>query len=238
VRFVAKLSYLPAVPELSKSTLSCAGFDGRVLLCNDHIAGAAGIEELDDSLAEEPRVAANADTRTTDLFWNLSQAEFQERDNSSAGASVSRSQRPMPELLQMSLEAEERMIGASSPFLGIVPNAGKLELAVNGENYRIEIERQSSSGFGQRKQLGTKLIVQCDQLANGLRRKSPEKTTQRRLVWKAREPQQGEEGAVVLQNLCLVDASQACHDGIQKDENHVAGKVVEIALRHFDVVLK
>jgi hypothetical protein len=110
VRFVPKLPNLPPVPELLEPTFAFAVFDGRVLSCNDGIAAAAVIEKLDDSLSEEAGVATNADTRSGDLLWKLFEAHSQERDRSSAGASISRSQRSMPELLQMSLEAEKRMI--------------------------------------------------------------------------------------------------------------------------------
>lgn len=141
VWFVPKLPNLPPVPELLEPTFACPVFDGRVLSCNDGIAAAAVIEKLDDSLSEEAGVATNAHTRSGDLLWNLFEADSQERDRSSAGASISRSQRSMPELLQMSLEAEKRMIRSPAAFLGIVANSSELDSAADCEDHRIEIER-------------------------------------------------------------------------------------------------
>ena len=43
---------------------------------------------------------------------------------------------------------------------------------------------------------------------------------------------------VVLQNFCLVDASQARHDGVQERQNQVGGAVVGIALRSADMLLE
>jgi hypothetical protein len=47
----------------------------------------------------------------------------------------------MPELLQMSLEAEKRMIRSPAAFLGIVANSSELDSAADCEDHRIEIER-------------------------------------------------------------------------------------------------
>ena len=65
----------------------------------------------------------------------------------------------MPELLQMSLEADEWVVGTSAVFLGVVPDASRLLLAVDGQNHRIEIEGEGSPPSGQRKELSAQLIV-------------------------------------------------------------------------------
>ena len=53
-----------------------------------------------------------------------------------------------------------------------------------------------------------------------------------------RQAQQGQEGTVVLQNFCLVDASQAGHDGVQERQDQVGGKIVGIPLRDLDTILE
>jgi len=236
-RFVLKLSYLEAVPKLSESTLPSTRLDSRVLPRNDRIATTAVVEKLDDSLAEKTGVATNADTRTGNLFGNFFQTELQKRDYSSTGTSVSGSQRPVPKLLQMRLEAKEGMIGSPAVLLGIVANSRKLQFAVYGENHGIEIEGQSSSGFRQRKQTGAQLIVQRDKTANGLCGKPLQKATQCGLVWKAGKTQQGAKGTVVLQDFGLVDASQPGHDGKQQCQNYIGRKISDIALRNTHILL-
>ena len=73
--------------------------------------------------------------------------------------------------------------------------------------------------------------MQGDQLADDLGGEALEESPQGSLIGKAREPQQGEKGSVVLQNLGLVDASQARHDGVQESQNQIAGKIVGMPLR-------
>jgi len=51
-------------------------------------------------------------------------------------------------------------------------------------------------------------------------------------------PTQGEKGSVVRQNLGLVDAPQAGHDGEPQSQDQVAGTIVGTPLRHPERVLK
>ena len=147
-------------------------------------------------------------------------------------------QRAMPKLLQMSLEANERVVGTSAVFLGVVPDASKLLLAVDGQNHRIEIEGEGSPPSGQWKELSAQLIVQADKLTDRVGTDSFEESAQGRRVGEPREAPQGQEGAVVRQNLGLVDASQARHDGVQESQNQIAGKIVGVSLRHLERMLK
>ena len=143
----------------------------------------------------------------------------------------------MPELLQMSLEANEGVVGTAAVFLGVVADPSQLLFAIDGQDYRIEIQGESGSPSGQREQLSSQSIVQGDQLADDPGGEAPEESAQGSLIGKAGEAEQGEKGSVVLQNLGLVDASQSRHGGVQQGQKQIGGKVVGMALRHFDVVL-
>src|SRR5215469_8893459 len=138
----------------------------------------------------------------------------------------------MPELLPMSLEANERVVGTSAVFLGVVPDASKLLLAVDGQDHRIEIEDEGRSPSGPSKQLSSQVVVQGDELTDGARTHPLEEAAQSGLVGEPRETQQGQEGTVVPQNLCLVDAAQAHHDSVEQSQDEVGGMIVGVALRH------
>jgi hypothetical protein len=47
---------------------------------------------------------------------------------------------PVPEVLGDSVEAEQRMIGRSSLFVGIVADMSHLPFAIEGKNGRVQIE--------------------------------------------------------------------------------------------------
>jgi hypothetical protein len=143
----------------------------------------------------------------------------------------------MPELLKMGLEAQQGMVGAPAPFFGIVAYLGKLGLALDREDYGIQIEDQRGSGCGQREQLGAKLVVKSHQLTNCPGREPFEKPSQRGLIGKSGESQQGEKDPVVLQDLGLVDPSQSGHDGIEQSQDQIGGEILGAAWRDPDILL-
>jgi len=65
----------------------------------------------------------------------------------------------MPKFLKMGFEAENGMIRASAPFLGVVADPGKLGFAIEGQDHGIEVEDEAGSRRWQSKQLVSELIV-------------------------------------------------------------------------------
>jgi hypothetical protein len=145
VGLVSELRYFPSAPKLFETTLSGSSFDRGVFFGHNHITTTCGIEKLDDPLAKESRIGSNPDTGSGNVFGGLGQTDLQEGDSPGTGGSISWPQRPMPKFLEMSFEAKQGMIGSSAMFLGIVAYTGPLDLAVNGQDDRIQIENQRES---------------------------------------------------------------------------------------------
>ena len=80
--------------------------------------------------------------------------------------------------------------------------------------------------------------MQADDLTDGVGADSFEESAQGRLVGELRQAQQGQEGTVVRQSFCLVDASPPGHDGVQQRQNQVGGAVVGIPLGYPDMLLE
>jgi hypothetical protein len=110
------------------------------------------------------------------MLGDLSQAKLQEGDQTGAAHRIAGPQRPLPELLQMGLEAGQRMVRTSAFFVRIVPYASIRQFAVDGEHHRIEIESERGASLGQSVQFGPQLVVQGHQLADRLGTKALEKT--------------------------------------------------------------
>src|SRR5215471_16506374 len=87
---------------------------------------------------------------------------------SGIGTRITRPQRAMPELLPVTFEAEDRVVGWPTSGLGIIAPAGALLMAIESQNHRIQMEHQGAPGLGKFKQRAAKLIVQARHLANGL----------------------------------------------------------------------
>jgi hypothetical protein len=236
-RLVSEFSDFPALRKFFETTPPSLRFDSGIFPGHNHIAASERIEKLDDSSAKESRIGSDTDAGTGNRFGDLGQTAFEKWYRSSTGGCVSRSQAAMPELLEMGLETQQRMIGTSASLLGIVTYFCKLGLPIDREDYRVQIEDQCGSGFGYRKQFGAKLVVQGNELADGLGRKPLEKTTQCGLIGKLRESQHGEKNPIVLQDLGLVDPSQASHDSVEESQDQIRGEIVGIALRNPDVFL-
>lgn len=121
-RLVSKLSHLPAVAELVEPTLPASGFfDGGICPGHNHIPTMEPIEKLDDSSAEESRIGPNTDSRPAYLFGDFGQTTREERHCPDTAGGIAWSQAPVPELLEMRLEAQQGMVGASPRFLGLSP---------------------------------------------------------------------------------------------------------------------
>jgi len=95
----------------------------------------------------------------------------------------------MPELLQMSFEAQQGVVGSAAVLFWVVPYFGKLEFSIDRKDDRVQVEDQGGSGFGQRKQLVSELIVQGNELANGFGGKPFEESPEGRLVGELGESQ-------------------------------------------------
>ena len=132
----------------------------------------------------------------------------------------------------MSLEANQRLVGTSAVFLGVVPHASELLFAVDGQDDRIEIEPEGGSPSEQGKELSTPWIGQADELTDGARTHPFEESAQGRRVGERREARQGQEGTVGRPNLGLVDAPQAGHDSVEQSQDEVGGMIVGVGLRH------
>ena len=233
-RLVSKLSHFPAVAELFETTSPGPRFDGSILPGHNSIATSDGVEELDDASAKKPRIGPNTDSASGNISGSLGKTAFEKWHCAGTGCGIPRPQAAMPELLEMGLEAQEGMIGSSAPLLGVVADFGKLGLPIDCKDDRVQIEDQCGSGLGYSKQLGAKLVVQGDELADGLGGKPLEESPQCRLIWKPGESQHGEENSIVLQDLCLVDTPEASHDGVEESDDQIGGEIIGVALRNLN----
>src|SRR6266581_3280458 len=169
---------------------------------------------------------------------NLAQATLKKENHSGVGRSIARSQRAVPKLLAISLEAQQRMIRAAALLFGIVANPGSLLMAIEGQDHGVQIEDQTGGNFGEPEELAPQLVVQTDQLADGFDRQALQKPAQRGLIRKTTEPKKIDEGSVVLQQLGPVDAAQPGDRRVEQSQDQVGRTVIGVALRQLDLALE
>src|SRR6266705_247990 len=238
VGLVSKLGHLEPALELVEARRPRALFDWPVFFGDDNIAQALIFQAADELAAEESRVGPNPDAPATDMRGHLGQATLKKENHSSVGRSIARSQRAVPKLLAIGLEAQQRVIRAAAFLFGIVANPGFLLMAIEGQDHGVQIEDQTGGSFGEPEELAPQLVVQTDQLADGFDRQTLQKPAQRGLIWKTTEPEKIEEGSVVLQQLGLVDAAQPGDRRVEQSQDQVGRTVVGVALRQLDLALE
>jgi len=235
---VSKLGHFEPALELVEARRPRPLFDWPVFFGDDNIAQALIFQASDELAAEESRIGPNTNARAADMRRHLGQATLKKENHSGVGRSIARSQRAVPKLLAISLEAQQRMIRAAALLFGIVANPGSLLMAIEGQDHGVQIEDQTGGNFGEPEELAPQLVVQTDQLADGFDRQALQKPAQRGLIRKTTEPKKIDEGSVVLQQLGLVDAAQPGDRRVEQSQDQVGRTVIGVALRQLDLALE
>lgn len=238
VDFLPELPYLPAILEPLKFAASSPILEVRELLGHHHIAASRAVEEPYHSAAVEARIHSEADAASGDLLGYFGQADFEEGDNPCGSDGVARSQSAMPELLEMGLETEKRMVGTPASFLGVVANSCALGSAIDDNNDRIQVEDQSGASVGKGKQVSPQAVVQPGQLADGFGRQALQEPAQGRLIGESLESEHFQKGPVVLQDFGLVDSPKPHDDGKHQRQNEFGGMVIGAFLESRNVSLE
>jgi hypothetical protein len=238
VDFFPELSHLPAVFEPLEFAASSPLLEVRKLLGDHHIRTSRAVEEPYHTAAVETGVHPQADAASGDLRGYFGQADFEKGDRSARSDGIARSQSAMPELLEMGLETEQRMVGTPAAFLGVVANSCPLGSAIDNNNNRIQIEDQSGACLGKGKQVSPQAVVQPGQLADGFGRQALQEPAQGRLIGELVQSQHFQKGPVVLQNIGLVDAAEPHDDGEDKGHNEFGGMVIGAFLESGNVPLE
>jgi len=228
VNFLPELPDLPTVAQLFESAASCSSFDVGVLPGYDHVSTSYFVEEADHLAPVKPGIHAQADTACSDVLGHFGQADFEESNGSRSCHRVARSQRAMPELLEVGLEAKQRMIRAPSRFLGVVAYLGPFLSPIDHDHHGIQIEHQSGALVGQSKEISPQAVVESSQLADGLWRQTFEESAQGGLIGESSKPEHLQEDPVVLQDIGLVDTPEPHDDGKHQSYDHF-GRVVRSA---------
>ena len=237
VDFLPELACLPAVLQPLKFASPSSLLEVRELLGHHHIATPALVEKPYHSAAVETRIHSEADPASGDLVRYFGQTDFEKGDDSCGTDGVARSESAMPELLEMGFETEQRMVGTSASFFGVVADSCSLGSAIDDDNYRVQVEDQSASRVGKREQMSPQAVVKPGQLPDRFGRQALQEPAQGRLIGKTLEPQHFQKSPVVLQDFGLVDAAKPHDDGNDQGHDHFGRMVKSSSALSPDVFL-
>ena len=171
-----------------------------------------------------------ADDNLPDALRNSGKTSCQQVANSSARISVTRTQFPMPEVLGLTFEAEQRMIRSSSRLEGVITNVGGFLFSINDQGCGIQIENQTPGPRWSDTHLGQKAIVELAQPRQGLRRHPHQKASQRRSVGIVRQATQVLKDTVGLQQMRGFDPFETENHRIDDRQQQLADAVAIVPL--------
>ena len=196
-------------------------FDWRLDMCRNDIKSLFFGQKRYDFVAVESRIRTNAD-RT-----NARRKPFEDLSEKLprmwGWLHIPRQIPSRPYIFGVPFEAEQRLVGWTASFLGIVTNPCSLLLTVNCQNRSVQIEDNRRRLVYK---IGLQPIVQTYQLIQTVRSQPRDKSSQARRVWIRRQPRDVLEDSVLLKQSSGLDASKAQNDRIKNGQDRIADGVV------------
>src|SRR6266496_3939852 len=228
-RFKTKFRHCPTRRPCFKSGPVRHRQVGLSLLANNDIAQARLVQVTDELSGVKSRIGQQPNPRPSHLRRYFLQTTRHKIPGSSIRGRGSGAQRPMPELLAMSFEAQQRMVGRPASFLWIITDPRSLLLAVESQDHRVQVKHQAGSLIRKIKQLCPHLIVQSSNLPNRFGREPMQKAAQRCLIWKSVQPNQGTKQSIIPKKFSLVDPRKPSNQYVQKHQNQIRRMIIHPA---------
>ena len=125
-----ELGKAPAQFQIFEASFLSHSLVSLIAAANDRKAASPLVQVLDQSTGKEACVGQEANPGSGDGGGNFVQAAFDEVPGSGVGAGISGPQRAVPELLPMTFEAEDRVVGGTTFCFGIISDSGSLLFAI------------------------------------------------------------------------------------------------------------
>src|SRR6266545_2517805 len=202
--------------------------DGLSQLGSDHKAGLSLFQPSDGLVIVETLVGAN--NNLFDASGNSGKTSCQQVAHSGPSISVTWAQFPVPEVLRLSFETEQRMIRPASGLERMVTNIGGFLFSVNDQGRGIQIENQTPGSARLDTHPGEKAIVKLAQPRQRLRRHAQEKTSQGGGVGIMRQPAQILKHTVGLQQMRGLDPFETENYRIDDRQQQLADAVAVVPL--------
>src|SRR5262249_46570846 len=219
----------PAVAQAAQSPL-----DGRGEPSHDHIARALLLHPVDQLVVEKPFVGAQ--NHPLALPGNLPEAGLHALQRATRGAHIAGAQSAMQEAAGLRLEAQQRVVGAAPPLEGIVADAGTLLSAVEHQDSRVQIEKQTRRLARASQHAAQEPVVQLAQLRQGDRSDAQQKPAQGGRIGIGAEPGQELESTILSQQFRRLDYVQTGHHRVQQGQQHLPYTVAMVALKDANVL--
>ena len=175
------------------------------------------------------------DEQVSDPCRNLGKAGLQKIQGTTGGVNISSTQLPMPEVLGLSFETEQGMIGWPSMLDRVVTDPCLFLCSIDHKDCRIQVEDQARRRMGHDSHLDQKPIVETAQLWQGLGCHAEQEPPEGSGIGVSRQPAEIPKDAVGLQEIGGLDSFQAKDHRIKDREHQLANAVAVVALIQTDI---
>ena len=171
------------------------------------------------------------------LPWvgTLGKTGLEQSLDAAGSVGVARSQLPMPIVLALALETQQRMIGRSTTLYRIVADPSILLPPVNDQYGRVDIENQARRSVREIGHAPKKLIVQCSKSRQHLRRCTQQKPSEACCIRITRESCQVLKNAILSKQSRRLQTFDSQNHRIQNRQQRLANAVSIVPL--FDLQL-
>ena len=225
---VAKLGDLDAAAGRHVSEVGQLPFDRLGQPRDDHEAGLPTLEPFDQGMIEKPFVGA--DNHRSDPDGDLLPARRQEIERPAGGMGVARPQLPMPEVLGLPLEAEQRVIRRAAPLDRVLADPRLLLLAVDDQDGRVDIEDEPERWLRVRRHTVKQAIVQGAHLWESPGSQAKKEPAQRGGFGIARQSREVLEDPILPQQLRCLDPFEPQDHRVQERQEHLSDAVPVVPL--------
>ena len=137
----------------------------------------------------------------------LGDASLQNPDGVGSRMDIAREVDPFPDIACFSLETEKRLIRRASSLLGVEPHFGSLLLAIDGQDFGIEVEDHRGEGIGLHQKMATESVVEVLEGSQTSGTEAFQKPPQGGRIWISGKTGQILEDTVLLQENVGFDPS-------------------------------
>ncbi|MBI4426137.1 MAG: hypothetical protein HY567_01025 [Candidatus Kerfeldbacteria bacterium] len=186
------------------------------------------LDPLDERAVVKPLVCS--DNHALAWVGALGKASLQQSHYTASGVRIAWSQFSVPVIFALSLEAQQRMIGGTTPLDGVVADARLFLFAIEHQHRGVDVENESRRQVRAAAHASQKFVVQHAQTRQHLRRCAQQKSSQAGRVRITGQPRQVLEHPVLPQQLRSLEPFEPKDHRVEQRQQHLANAVTVVAL--------
>jgi len=215
-------------PDLGVRQARDHSFEGRGQPGDDDELPPARLDGSDHLVIVEPRIGAHPDL--AHRLGQLGKAGPEQPDRPAGRVRIAGPELPMPEVLGLALEAQERMVRGAAPLVRIVADACFLLTPIQRQHRGVQVEQHPGQRLRTLAHRPEQPIVEATELEQSSGGEALEEPAQRRGIGISGQTGERLEDPISAQQLGRIETPEPQDDRIQQRQQHLRNAVGIVAL--------